>query len=42
VPPSGHVANRDDCDDADASVNPGAAEVAGNSIDDDCDGQVDE
>ncbi len=30
-----------DCDDADASVFPGAVEVA-NGVDDDCDGQVDE
>ncbi len=31
-----------DCNDLDASVNPGTAEVAGNGIDDDCDGEVDE
>ena len=40
--PSGYVADDSDCDDADASVNPGAAEVCGNSVDDDCDGAVDE
>jgi hypothetical protein len=32
----------EDCDDEDASVNPGADEACGNGIDDDCDGDVDE
>lgn len=31
-----------DCDDTDAAVNPGATEVAGDLIDNDCDGMVDE
>ncbi len=31
----------DDCDDADPDVNPGAAEVCDNGVDDDCDGKVD-
>jgi hypothetical protein len=31
----------DDCDDADPAVNPAVAEVCGNGIDDDCDGDVD-
>ncbi len=30
-----------DCNDFDASVHPGAAEVAGDGVDNDCDGQVD-
>jgi len=36
--PSGHSASSDDCDDLDASVNPGASEVCNNGADDDCDG----
>ncbi len=39
--PEGYVAEGDDCDDADAAVNPGADEVC-NAIDDDCDGDIDE
>jgi hypothetical protein len=31
-----------DCDDLDATINPGQEEVRGNWIDDDCDGQIDE
>jgi len=41
VQPSGYVADATDCDDADTSVNPGAAETC-NSVDDDCDTDVDE
>jgi hypothetical protein len=39
--PYGYVANSTDCDDAVASVNPGATEIC-NSIDDDCDTSIDE
>lgn len=31
-----------DCDDNDSNVNPGAPELWGNSVDDDCDGETDE
>ena len=31
-----------DCDDLEASINPGTIEICGNWIDDNCDGQVDE
>ncbi len=39
--PAGHVDNGDDCDDGDAAVHPGAAEIC-DGEDDDCDGEVDE
>lgn len=40
--PAGTVDNNGDCDDADAAVNPGAAEVCADGVDNDCDGEVDE
>ncbi len=39
--PSGFVSDSTDCDDGSAAVNPGALESC-NSVDDDCDGTVDE
>ena len=39
--PDGHVATTGDCDDGDPAINPSATEVC-NTVDDDCDGLVDE
>jgi hypothetical protein len=39
--PSGYVSDATDCDDSDAVINPGVAELC-NGVDDDCDGAVDE
>jgi hypothetical protein len=39
--PSGYISRGGDCNDADASINPGATEIC-NFKDDDCDGTVDE
>jgi hypothetical protein len=38
----GYANNNTDCNDSNAAVNPGAAEVCGNNLDDNCNGQVDE
>ncbi|HAM87924.1 MAG: Regulator of chromosome condensation [Candidatus Falkowbacteria bacterium GW2011_GWC2_38_22] len=40
--PVNYVINNSDCDDASASVKPGTVEVCGDSVDNNCDGNVDE
>jgi len=40
--PTGYAANTTDCNDAIASINPGAIEICGNSIDDNCNGTSEE
>ncbi|MFZ5476634.1 MAG: Ig-like domain-containing protein [Myxococcota bacterium] len=40
--PAGYAARADDCDDADASVYPGARDDTMNTVDDDCDGLADD
>lgn len=40
--PLGYVTTSGDCNDANLNIRPGANEICDNTIDDDCDGQVDE
>lgn len=40
--PAGYVANADDCNDADAAISPGATEMWGDGVDNDCDGVIDD
>jgi hypothetical protein len=38
--PEGYVTDDTDCDDADKDINPGADEIIGDDIDNDCDGLI--
>jgi len=40
--PTGYVINSGDCDDTNNQTNPSASEIPGNSIDDNCNGEIDE
>lgn len=40
VPPSDYITRRFDCNDADASINPSATEILGNSVDENCNGSL--
>src|SRR5258706_4543330 len=42
IPPPGYAKFDGDCNDGNSSVHPGAAEICGDGIDNNCDGQIDE
>lgn len=42
VPPAGYVEVPGDCNDADKRVHPGADEICGNGVDEDCSGEADD
>src|ERR1043165_7900644 len=42
IPPQDYAKLDGDCNDGDASVNPGKPEICGDGIDNNCDGQIDE
>lgn len=41
-PPSGYVTSRDDCNDHDPAIHPGASEIAADGVDNNCNGKIDE